>query len=272
MADLFRLEVRLDPNGVLAPTARVLATASHVVSSSIAALSAAPLADAGCSIAGFGLSFPDPFSSREERLLAYQSWLLAKGFQDLVRGVRETLEEAAFYCDMVDYLPVRVSPKEFDRYVAKVKRNNGYLNNPKLLQKIQARLVSPLSFSAEMNTLIKIRNCLEHRGGRVGREDVDDSSDKLSVSYPRPKIFYMKGAEEVEIRVGEIIDTHDPNGKLPKGSTVQVYFTHAVRQKEYNLGDQIVITPEEFSDIVFACYFFAADLVGKLPAAILADR
>jgi hypothetical protein len=49
--------------------------------------------------------FSSPPMTANERYDLYENWLLGKGFQELARGVHETLEEALLFVEMVKYQP-----------------------------------------------------------------------------------------------------------------------------------------------------------------------
>jgi hypothetical protein len=87
-------EVKLNPNGASAAADRIIIAAAEtvlfvLVQTSIADLSAAPapLSD------GFEFHFGSPYATSQERMQGYENWIVARGFQELARGVRAGLEE-----------------------------------------------------------------------------------------------------------------------------------------------------------------------------------
>ena len=99
------VQLRLDPTGVAAPAQRAAIIASQVVGVALRALAndeVSPPAIQGGHLRYqfYGLEMTD-----SERQQIYINCILSKGFQDLARGVRETLEEAKFYLDAMKLPP-----------------------------------------------------------------------------------------------------------------------------------------------------------------------
>jgi hypothetical protein len=91
-----------------------------------------------------------PELSSDQRRSMYQSWLLAKGFQDLARGVRASLEEAALYLDFISSPPRRVlSSSTIEDLIETMRKPASDLSFPKLLAKVNSQLTLPLEFEQE---------------------------------------------------------------------------------------------------------------------------
>jgi hypothetical protein len=187
----------------------------------------------------------------------YASWLLAKGFQDLARGIRETLEEAIMYLEVVTWQPQRTFPK-FHEDIANIRKRAAGLTFPKLLAKVNSRLIEPVIFEPAFLSIQKARNCLEHRGGIVGPQDCDHEDTALILSFPRLKVFYCRKGEEVEVRRNEPIDAQDDQAE------VQLLARIELRSKRYQQGERIALTAGDFGEIAMACHYFASDLARKL--------
>jgi hypothetical protein len=103
--------------------------------------------------------------------------------------------------------------------------------------------------------LQKVRNCLEHRNGVVGTEDVDSQSGELKLSFPRLRFSAQaEGKEEIEVNVGSYIE---------KDSVIKAGFVSEVRS--FKLGEKVLITFKDFSDVGWGCWAFADELGKKLP-------
>jgi hypothetical protein len=133
------------------------------------------------------------------------------------------------------------------------------LSFPKLLDRVNAGLTSPLEFVQEFLSIQTVRNSLEHRNGIVGKQDLDDGGSTLTLTFPRWKFFYMRGEEEIEIAPGEPVDAQ--NGQ----PLVDILGRLTTRSKSYALGERITFTPEEFTEIAMACGRFGFELAHKLP-------
>jgi hypothetical protein len=112
----------------------------------------------------FDLRFSDEMSA-EERKAAYTHWLLAKGFQDLARGIRQTLEEAYFYNGMVARAGGLRTRAEVEAAQQELREAAGPMQFPQLLDEVSKTLISPLHYRPELLSLQDVRNCLEHRDG-----------------------------------------------------------------------------------------------------------
>lgn len=179
--------------------------------------------------------------------------------------VRETLEEAVFYLAMVGREPGLTTLGAIEAEMAEIRANAAKPTFPKLLEQVNAGLTEPMAFDAEFLSLQKARNCLEHRGGRVGTRDVDAATGTLTLSFPRLRTFYRRGHEEVELAPGEVIDTHSPDNPFGKGEEVPIFLNRVTRSREYALGEPIIITASDFYEIAMACQLFASDVAAKLP-------
>jgi hypothetical protein len=93
----------------------------------------------------------------------------------------------------------------------------------------------------------------------VRKQDLDDQAAALTLSFPRLKVFYMRGNEEIELARDERVDdgTHEPE--------VQILGRIVTRSRTYQLGKRVTFTANEFSEIAMACSFFAKQLASRLP-------
>lgn len=133
------------------------------------------------------------------------------------------------------------------------------LSFPDLLTKVNSQLTSPLQFAQEFTSIQRVRNCLEHRDGMVRKQDLDDIGNMLTLSFPRLKLFYMREREEIELAEGERVD--DQRGE----PSVQILGRLVTRTKTYCLGDRVMFTGSEFTEIAMACCFFGQQLAASLP-------
>lgn len=134
--------------------------------------------------------------SAAERYSLYESWVLSKGFQELARGVHETLEQALIFIEMLKDQPRQTTWAEFQDHVEQLQHRAGRLPFPALLAEINTGLKSPMTFDDDFKSFQKVRNCLEHRAGVVGKPDVD-ASGHLNLMLPRLKMFYLDKVKKV---------------------------------------------------------------------------
>jgi hypothetical protein len=201
-----------------------------------------------------------PEMTSGERRAIYENWLLLRGFQELLRGVRGSLEEAALYLKLIANPPRRVpSASAINEILDPIRKRIGRSNFPDLLAEVNSGLTVRLGFEREFLSMQKVRNCLEHRHGAVQSDDVEGNNSALTLSFPRMKFFYFRGAEEIELVRGERVD--DGSG----GPDVQILGRIETRIKTFQLGERVTFTPSEFSEIAFACGRFGRQVAEKLP-------
>lgn len=261
------LQIKLNPAGVAEPAQRAVIEAARAVGTFLRSLALDDLApiEPGQGVE-WGYRFDGLDYTLDEWRETLERWVLAKGFQDLARGIRETLEEAHFYLAMIRFPNgQRATLREVQETIAQARAQAARPKFPDLMAQVNEGLTSPLNFSTHFVTLQNVRNCLEHRGGIVGQRDADPSTRELVLTFPRLSMFYMRGDEEVELRVGEVIDNHAPDAPFPPGEQVQILQRITDRRRVYQLGERVVITSTDFHEAAMACHFFATDLVTKLP-------
>lgn len=258
------LQITLNPNGVAGPAQRVVIIASQSVGTALRALAKDDLSQPDMQGGYWGYQFNGLEITDAERRETYQNWILSKGFQDLARGVRETLEEAVFYLAMIKRKPGMTTLAKVEEDMAEIRAAAAKLQFPHLLDHVNTGLSEPMAFDAEFRSLQKVRNCLEHRGGRVGTRDVDESGS-MTLSFPRLRAFYHRGDAEIEVVPGETIDTHDAGNPFGKGEEVTIYVNRVTRTRTYALNEPVVISASDFYEIAMACHLFASDVAAKLP-------
>lgn len=260
------IRINLDPNGVSNAVKRVAVEAAQVVAACIERLATGELSEPSIGgSSGMGYRFSgDPLTS-DQRRAAYNNWLLAKGFGDLARGIRECLEEAVLFITLLNRPPGLTTEADFESELATIRRRANRPNFPDLLAQVNSTLTAPLSFDAEFLSMQKARNCLEHRGGVVGSLDLDTGGSIMTLTFPRLKTFYLRGLVEIELQPGMAVDAGDGS------EFVQVMIRRETRTRTFRQGDRINLSVDDFAEIALACHFFGDDLASKLPFAPAAE-
>jgi hypothetical protein len=258
MAEPRQIAVTLRPDGVLAPALRAIQDTVEVVSFCLDALDRGDLSrPPEYKDTRFEFSFAGPELNAEQRKTNYTNWLLWKGFQDLARGMRQTLEEALLYNSMIELalkeLPQLKTWGALQERMLDFRKKAGSARFPELMQAVNKGLTSPLHFENEFLSLQKVRNCLEHRGGVVTDKDVDDTK-VLRLALPRVKMFYEKDGQEIELGKGSYVEANTAIG-----------IKNVIEERKFKLGERVLFRPQEFHDIGFGCWAFANDLRMKLP-------
>jgi hypothetical protein len=91
-----RIDIQLNPDGVAAPTHVAAITCREIIDFYFDALARADLSKKPSAPEGhfFRFDLKGPDLSAAERRAIHENWILAKAFQELMRGVRASLEEA----------------------------------------------------------------------------------------------------------------------------------------------------------------------------------
>lgn len=254
-----KLHLQLNLDAVLAPTQIAVVTSSEVVDLFFNAMATADLSKKPENDAT-RYKFNSPDQSAQDRRSAFESWIFSKAFQDLMRGVRGSLEQAYFLQELAKIRDVK-SAITLDDLLAPLYKRASDLNFPDLLENVNAQLREPLNFSDAFNSLQKARNCYEHRAGVVGKKDVSPDG-LMKLHFPIVKVAYLRGGQEVELVAGQILDTHEADRDEKLG--VQILHRIDLRHREYKLGERLSLTLVDFNEIAFACHFFSTELVHKL--------
>jgi hypothetical protein len=179
------MRLTLSPDAVAEPARTAAALAANVVSECITRLAGRDLQDQPS--IGFAMNYQFRLVGLEtdDRRKLYENWLLARGFQDLARGIRTSFERALVYNAFAAAPSHSMTVGEFQS----VQKKANKLLFPELLRDVNAGLREPLAFEAEFRSLQNVRNCLEHRNGAVGAKDIDRDAQTLTLTFPRLKVF-----------------------------------------------------------------------------------
>src|SRR5215208_2641463 len=96
-----KLQLTLNRDGVAAPIELAALVSIEVIAASLSAFASVDLKKPIMPNQFLRFQIRGPEMTSDERREMYQNWLLAKGFQDLARGVRQSLEEAALYINLL---------------------------------------------------------------------------------------------------------------------------------------------------------------------------
>jgi hypothetical protein len=245
------LNATIRADGVAAPAMRAMHYTSEIVVIALTALEGVDFSNPP-QIPGafFHLTLQGSQATQDQRRAAHASWILSKGLQEIARGVRESLEAAELFiaCSRI------ADGKTTIGKLQQLQKAANSLNFPDLLTRVNAGLTAPLQFTDEFLSLQKARNCLEHRNGIVAPADANHEGRALRLVLPRLELFVRTGGTDVELRPGLVVEGGGAVG-LRRGR----------RERLFLLGSRITFDAAEFHEIGSACYFFATDLVAKLP-------
>ncbi len=248
------VQLTLNPNGVAAPALSSLRDTLEVISICFPAIdntnAVPPLSGNGMN---FRIEAKEP-SKVEERRPIYKQWMLSKGFHELAKGLRRSLEEAYLYLEVPKVGNGLVKWGDLQKSIKDIRKKANDADFPSLWAWVNSALTEKLHFEREFHSLNKTRNCLEHRHGVVGERDIDRDTGILTLSLPRMKVFFMCDGVETELAIGQSFE-----------KDTEILMKRVTTETHYKLGDKIAFSVDEFKTIGFGCWCFAQDLVSKLP-------
>ena len=212
------------------------------------------------SLEGSGVvyKFTGPDLSLDQRRAMHENWVLARAFQELLRAVREALEEAHVLITLLTRTRRVRSNDTLANFLEPFRKKARNLSFPELLAAINQLLDPKLDFGDAYESLQLARNCLEHRAGVVGNTEAKGGAEFV-LRFPRVKIFYLRGNDEIEVVAGERVDAGD--GK----PEVEVLMRFEVRERSIPVGTRLAFTLNEFNEVAFACNFLGQQLASRLP-------
>jgi hypothetical protein len=257
---MYQLQISLDPNSVASAVLTAAAEAAEVVAFCLNALDTSPLEEP-FNLKGTAITynFRTAAENPEQRRVLYRNWILQKGFQELARGVRTTLEEAFVYLQFVKMPEGSTTWGKFTEAAAKMRKQSRGFKFPVLLKHVNEGLREPISFADEFHSIQRARNCLEHRSGIVSELDVEDGNAALVLRFPRLKIWYSFRGSKIELKPGEMVRGEDDQTEIP------IHMGPESQQIEFRVGERIILSATQFSDIAMGCHIFGGELAAKLP-------
>jgi hypothetical protein len=246
----------LHPDGVAAPAQIAALTCREIVDFYFAALATADLSKKPPAPEGtfFRFAFSGPELSTTDRRSLHENWILAKVFQELMRGVRASLEEAFFFTELIAAGTITArSSSTLDEILAPFRKKAADLKFPPLLAEVNKRLERPLEFTDAYQSMQAARNCLEHRAGIVSKSDADPGGI-MELRFPRLKFFVVREGNEIDVHEGMAVE-----------AGTEILTRLEVRIRKFNVGERLTITAADFDEIAFACFHFASQLAQLLP-------
>ncbi|WNV08310.1 hypothetical protein [Tardiphaga sp. 709] len=205
--------------------------------------------------------FNTPNLNADQRRQIHESWILAKAFQELLRAVRHALEEAHLLVALLTKAHTVRSSETLSVFLKPFQRKAAGLPFWKLMEDVNECLVPKLDFADSYKSLQAARNCLEHRAGVITNVETKGASS-FELQTPRMKVFYLRGSTEVEIVIGEAIDSQDDR------SEVDVFAKLQTRSRSIPLGERLSFNLAEFNEVAFACNYLGQQLSARLPRPI----
>ena len=186
----------------------------------------------------------------------YTKWVLSNGFRDAIESVGVFLESAHKVLSVWELIEKQnsgatITGDEWNQIFQDVGNKFHRLGLPDKLEHISEAhdIEIKESFKAQILSINKARNCFVHRNGIVSDRDLN--IDKaLKVKWSRLHTFIQNEDGEQDLIPGMLVE---------KESTVCVRFDE--NEKDFSLNDQLSLTVEEMSEILWCLFLFGNDLV-----------
>jgi hypothetical protein len=251
------VKITLQPDGVVAPILNALKECSQTVllgHKAVENLSTMPETNLENEIF-FKLEFP--YDAFDEQKKKYKEWLITRGFQDLVEGMKLSLIEAYRYLSVFEWFggtsqQKKTTVEEVNKYFDELRKDSAKQQLPGLLDKV--RPLGQLQYEKHILSLNRARRCLVHRNGIVTPEDVNTPENTLKIIWIRYFLFYESDDGEEELV---------KNHRMKKSAAVMLKIKQ--EEKAFQLGEKITFTYKEFYEFMTTFHHFAIDIGSKLP-------
>jgi hypothetical protein len=198
------------------------------------------------------------------------NYIYSKILLELARAVRESMDNAyvylQFYSSNRTFKTVSQAHQMHQTHRTRAQK----MDAKKLANKIQKLCGKPFDYLAELESLKRVRNCLEHRNGIIGDEDINEDGI-MELAYPGIQFFAKskKTNEEVLLRTNDdqvsfaIYDEKTNSFKLQEDAKIWVKYSKF--SKNFVRGNAVSFSCNEMIDVCHGCIFLAGDIEDKMP-------
>lgn len=257
------VELQLDPARLSRIIDRAVVTTSEIVNFHFNAIEGADLSQPVLALEQ-RFQIRGPKMTADQRRSTYEAWILAKAFQELLRAVRHSLEDAHVFVKLLTGAHKIRSGSTLADFLKPLQSKAASLKFPELLDTVNEQLNPKIDFSASYVSLQKARNCLEHRDGIVSKVETNGGTEFV-MRFPRLKMFYLRDEVEIELTPGIVVEPRDGRQE------VEVYMRIETTKRIIALGQRISISRADFNEIAFSCHFLGQQLSSKLPKPKVAN-
>ena len=195
----------------------------------------------------------------EASRINFNSWVLKKGFEDLIAALTELMIS---FCNIID-LNSKIKDSrsgtldDFAKVIFGQNEINTKLHFPILIKKVKGSLKSPLKYNIEILTLNKVRNCLVHRNGVIHETDFNFENG-LILKWWYYDVKLKQGKRLKELKRFDIIK--------PSENNIQI--TPVLKTKFFKRGERIAFDFQEFNELSHFCQSVGFDMLNKFELTI----
>jgi len=189
----------------------------------------------------------------EEQKEEFKKWLIKKGFEDLIKGIKAALIEALLYIKIYNKKDDIKNYGDFLVELEAFKKQSKHDSLPALFKAVNTSLTRELKYKEHVTSINDARNCLVHANGIVTDKYINENN-LFVLKGIRLKLFTEVNNEEAEVKPGIVIEA----GNSIKLGAEEFFI-------QYKLGDEIELNYTQFNNIIMSCYYFGIDLKDSLP-------
>jgi hypothetical protein len=197
--------------------------------------------------------------NRQTAVANCSEWVLANGFRDAIEAVSGCLEEAnqvlSFWQLVKDSPEKQVKISDWNEKIVGNNKRFHRLGLPDKLDHLRDAHGINLNdkISSHLLSANVARNCLVHREGIVTERDINKEDNTLEVSWRKIFVFLEQREERTPLYSGQYIE---------EGTSISINFEDD--RKNFNLGERIVLSPQEFIDCCWSLSLFGEELIKQV--------
>ena len=193
---------------------------------------------------GIRFQIGEPIQDLIEQKRIFRTWLLKKGFEDLVKAFNLSAIEAYHLLELYKLNGQTILITKLEEEIKRIKKDALSQNNfPGLIDKLPT---SSMTYKEPAKNMNKVRNCLVHRNGIVTQEkDINDKvNNVLKLTY-----YSLE------------TDRLDENGKeTERLENTGIGIMAKPKDKTFKIGERIELSESEFRGCLFTCQVFGIEL------------
>jgi len=253
--DKLTATITINPNDFLTPLQATLGECSNAVFTGLAVL------DTITELPEFihgedNFMMHQPYGAvmtTDQRKIHYKSWLIRKGFEDLIKAVTTMLIDIYRVLSINSKLKNTKTWGEFQELISTPDYEATLKHYPDLIKLIKPYLTDDLLLEKEINSINRVRRCLVHRNGFATPIDFYKGDKSLILNWVFFKFVYKENGGEEEMKEMMLM--------TGKG---QIEMTQEKRTKEFLENERIEISYQLFNELIMTCFLFGQDLISKL--------
>lgn len=172
----------------------------------------------------------------------FRLWVVSSGFREVVDSLCRYFDQIHLGCSIA-------ANRKFDPVAQKRFERLGLEGKIDLLRE-RLGLTSPNA--TLVASFYPIRNCLVHRLGRVGHEDINEGAS-LALRYRRLEFVHTTESGRV-IRLPDLMDPKAKPFHVEEAGTLGFQFSE--RSLEFPFGSIVTFSPKELTEILFFTQHF----------------